>query len=149
MNFPAAISRLRPADTLGAQAARYLVVGGVAFVVDYALLVLLTELAGVNYLASAVFAFVAGLAVNYVLCTKFVFAGRTLSNRGVEFAVFAAIGVVGLGLTELILWCGEEVVGLDYRLAKFVAVAVVLAWNFGVRRAVLFRSVTPRGVVSL
>jgi putative flippase GtrA len=150
MNFPAAISRMRPADTLRAQAARYLVVGGVAFAVDYALLVLLTELAGVNYLASAVFAFVAGLAVNYVLCTKFVFAGRTLANRGVEFAVFAAIGVVGLGLTELILWCGEEVVGLDYRLAKFFAVAVVLAWNFGVRRALLFRgSSSPAGAAGL
>lgn len=139
MKFSAAGLRLSGADTLRAQALRYLVVGGVAFVVDYALLVLLTELFAVDYLVSAVIAFTAGLAVNYCLCTTFVFSGRSLSNRRLEFAIFAAIGVIGLGLTELILWCGEEVLGIDYRIAKFFAVAVVLAWNFGVRRAVLFR----------
>lgn len=143
MNFSATSLRLRGADTLHAQAIRYLVVGGVAFVVDYGLLVLLTELAGLNYLVSAIVAFTAGLAVNYCLCTTFVFSGRSLSDRRVEFAVFAGIGVIGLGLTELILWCGEEVLGVDYRVAKFFAVAVVLAWNFGVRRAVLFRNTGP------
>lgn len=139
MNLSAAISPHRGAHTLRTQALRYLLVGGVAFVVDYALLVLLTEVAALNYLASAVVAFVAGLAVNYRLCTTYVFSGRSLSNRRLEFAIFAGIGIVGLGLTEVILWCGEELLGIDYRIAKFVAVAVVLAWNFGVRRAVLFR----------
>jgi putative flippase GtrA len=143
MNFSTIRPRPHGADTLRAQAIRYLAVGGVAFVVDYALLVLLTELFAVDYLVSAIVAFVAGLAVNYCLCTTFVFSGRSLSNRRLEFAIFAGIGVIGLGLTELILWCGEEVLGVDYRIAKFFAVAVVLAWNFGVRRAVLFRNTQP------
>ncbi len=139
MNPSARSVDLRPADTLRSEALRYLLVGGIAFGLDYTLLVVLTELAEINYLVSAVVAFAAGLTANYCLCTTYVFSGRSLSSRRAEFALFALIGVVGLGLTEWILWCGEEWIGLDYRFAKLIAVAVVLAWNFGARRAVLFR----------
>jgi putative flippase GtrA len=143
MDFSTPRSRLRPAETIRGQAVRYLLVGGLAFVVDYALLVLFTELAGVNYLVSAVIGFAAGLAVSYFLCTTIVFARRSCPNRHFEFAIFSMIGVVGLGLTELILWLSEEVLHVDYRYAKVVAAAAVMAWNFSVRRAVLFRHPPP------
>lgn len=127
------------ADRLYAQFLRYLVVGGIAFAVDFTVLILLTELAGIHYLASAGIAFCAGLLLNYVLCITWVFRSRTLQDTRTEFVVFSLVGVAGLGLTELILYAGTGRLGFDYRLSKIVAVATVLIWNFSARKLLLFR----------
>ena len=122
------------------QLIRYSVVGGVAFAVDFTLLVLLTDVVYLNYLWSAAIAFLAGLVVNYQLSISWVFSHRTLENRQFEFLVFTAIGLIGLVLTELILYGGTEYLNIDYRWVKIVAVAVVLFWNFGLRKLLLFRN---------
>jgi putative flippase GtrA len=121
------------------QFARYLCVGGLAFVVDFASLYLLTEFAGLHYLISAAMAFLFGLITNYFLSRVWVFDRRTMGNAAIEFAVFAAIGVVGLGLNEFIIWSIKEKIHLHYMAAKTVSAGVVLVWNFGARKVMLFR----------
>jgi len=126
-------------DSALTQAFRYIFVGAVATVADIYCLHTLIARAHVPYLESAAVAFVVGLIVNYALSIRWVFASRTMGNRTVEFAVFGAIGLAGLGLTELVMWTSVEKLGLGVMLAKLLAVVVVFAWNFGLRRALLFR----------
>ena len=130
---------LRPTSNLAAQVLRYLVVGGMATVVDVALLIMLTDFADLHYGVAAVFAFTAGLLTNFSLSTTWVFPCHSIADRRVEFALFAAIGVVGLLVTELVLWTGSELLLCDYRLSKLVAVGIVLIWNFSLRKLLLFR----------
>jgi putative flippase GtrA len=127
------------AESLPVQFFRYGIVGGAAFVVDFATLVVLTDAVGLNYLASAAIAFTLGLATNYALSIRWVFASRSLESRTAEFTVFAVVGVLGLGLTEVVLFTGTNLAGLDYRLSKILAVALVFFWNFAARKALLFR----------
>jgi putative flippase GtrA len=129
----------RPTANVAWQAARYLCVGGIAFLADFGTLVALTEWASMHYALSAAFAFGVGLAVNYLLSVTWVFHHRVFSDQRTEFMLFAMIGVAGLGLTEVIMWCGTEVAGLDYRISKLIAVALVLFWNFAARKVLLFR----------
>jgi len=124
---------------LAFQFARYVVVGGVAFVADAGTLWVLTEVAGVHYLVSNVGGFAVGLLVNYLLSVRWVFARHSGRPVGVEIGVFAAIGVAGLGLNEVLLWAATEGIGLHYMLSKVLAAGVVLVWNFGARRWFLFR----------
>ena len=131
---------MTPSERVGVQLFRYLFVGGVAFLLDAGPLVARTELFGVHSLVSGAVGFGVGLVVNYVLSTRWVFAHRTLANRRVEFLVFAAIGVVGLGLNEMLLFVGTENMGLDYRVSKLLAVVTGLGWNFTARRVLLFRN---------
>lgn len=121
------------------QFGRYVVVGGAAFGADFGLLYLLTEFGGMHYLASAAVAFVAGLILNYVLSRSWVFDRRTLESTSVEFLVFAGIGVIGLLLNEVILWVVAGQLKFHYLLAKGGSAGVVLVWNFGARRFLLFR----------
>ena len=130
---------IQQTESIHVQFFRYGIVGGMAFVVDYAFLIGLTEFAGLNYLASAAVAFIAGLVTNYLLSVNWVFSHRSLSDKRAEFVVFAVIGVVGLGLTEVVLFVGTDLAGIDYRIVKLVAVGLVFFWNFGARKAVLFR----------
>ena len=127
------------ADSTRVQLMRYLVVGGVAFAVDFTVLVVLAESFHVGHLVAAGIGFFVGLLVNYQLSVVWVFRHRSLSNRYAEFVVFAMVGLIGLGWTELILFGGTDMLGLDYRISKILAVMVVLFWNFGMRKILLFR----------
>lgn len=127
--------------------ARYLVVGGTAFLVDYGVLYLsktflfqsLGDL-GV-YLATAL-GFLAGLVYNYVLSLVWVFRsakdqkkGRTLG----AFLLFSIIGIIGLLLTEGGMFLGYQLLHINYLIVKLFVAAVVLLWNYGARKILIFK----------
>ncbi len=117
---------------------RYTFVGGFAFIVDFSLLFILTELMGIHYLISAAIALTAGLIINYFLSILWVFDKRKMVNKSVEFTLFAVIGIVGLGLNELFIWVFTEFAGLYYLLSKIISTAIVYLWNFFARKFTLF-----------
>ena len=98
-------------DNLLIQFVRYFFVGGFAFIVDFGLLYILTEYAGLHYLLSATLSFIAGLVVNYIISCIWVFNNSKFRNRIVEFLFFAAIGVVGLGFNDLLIWLFTDCIG--------------------------------------
>lgn len=119
---------------------RYFVASLIALFVDAGLLVLLTSGAGVPYLWSGAIAFLAGLATVYILSVRWVFIKRALNDMKVEAIIFAVIGVVGLGINELVLYGLTGVLGFHYGLAKAASVGLVFFWNFGARKYLLFRT---------
>jgi len=117
---------------------RYTFVGGLAFLVDFGTLYFLTEFFHIHYLVSAGIAFIFGLTVNYFLSILWVFSSRTMENRLLEFFLFALIGLVGLGLTELFLWILTDIFLIYYLLSKIITTIIVYFWNFFVRKLMLF-----------
>ena len=127
-----------------AEFARYVLVGGAAFIIDLTTLVVLQEmvfaaLAWGVYI-SVVFAFCAGLAVNYWLSVNFVFASaREGKGRNFgAFVLFAAICLIGLLLTEAGMWCGVEVAKWNYVFVKIVVSGLVLIWNYAAKKLMIF-----------
>ena len=118
---------------------KYVIVGGIAFAVDFTTLFLLTSVFHIHYLYSAAIGFVLGLTCNYVLSIRWVFSSRNVSNRYVEYGIFALIGVVGLGLNEGVIWLLTAGGGLHYTLSKIGAAGIVFLWNFSCRKFLLFR----------
>lgn len=116
---------------------RYIFVGGVAFLADGGSLFLITTI-GVNYLISVIFAFVIGLAVNYVLSKLLVFENSSVNGK-IEFLVYGIIGVIGLGFTEIIMYVLTEIAGLYFMVSKVIATIIVLVWNFVARKITLYR----------
>lgn len=126
-------------DKLLVQFVRYFFVGGFAFVVDFGLLYILTEYAGLHYLLSATLSFISGLLVNYIISCIWVFSNSKFKNRLVEFLFFAAIGVVGLLLNDALIWLFTDCIGTHYMFSKIVAAAIVYLWNFFARKYLVFR----------
>ena len=126
-------------DRLLVQFVRYFFVGGFAFVVDFGLLYILTEYAGLHYLLSATLSFISGLLVNYIISCIWVFSNSKFKNRLVEFLFFAAIGVVGLLLNDALIWLFTDCIGTHYMFSKIVAAAMVYLWNFFARKYLVFR----------
>lgn len=126
-------------DKTGIQFFRYIFVGGVAFLVDFGSLYVLTDYVGIFYLISAAIAFILGLVINYLLSVNWVFNRRTLDNKTAEFSIFAIIGIVGLGLNELFIWFFTAELALFYLISKILAAIIILFWNFFARKLTLFK----------
>lgn len=123
------------------QAFRYLVSGGTAFVADTGLLTLLTELFGREHLLLwTAIAFAVGLLITYLFSILWVFDNRNMKSRTAEVAVFVLIGIIGLGLTELLMWLIAQKAGLHYLPAKIITTVIVFVWNFMAKKLLLFRS---------
>lgn len=129
---------IEPTTNIWIQLIRYGFVGGIAFLADYCSLYLLTDLCDIHYLLSAGIAFIIGLTVNYLLSISYVFNTQRKTEGWIEFIVFAIIGIVGLGLNELIMWCGCDLLGWHYMVVKLISTGAVFFWNFLVRKFVLF-----------
>ncbi|GAA5164390.1 GtrA family protein [Viridibacterium curvum] len=115
---------------------KYLLVGGIAFAVDFALFSTCLS-AGLHYLPAVCVGFIGGLLTNYALCVAWVWRG-TQARSLRDLLVFALVGVGGLALTSLGMWIGIDVLDAPERASRIVMAALVLVWNFGLRRAFVF-----------
>jgi putative flippase GtrA len=117
---------------------RYFGVSLAALAVDMGCLLLLAQF--VHYLWAATLGFLLGALTSYVLAIRWVFRHRRLAaSPRVEFAAYAAIGAVGLGLNNLVIFLAVDGAGLGLWLAKIAAAAITFAFNFGTRKWGLFR----------
>lgn len=112
-------------------------VGGICFVIDYGVMVLLTEVAGMEYLLSCGISFTVSVIANYLLSMKFVFERKDTLDRRVEFIIFVIMSVIGLGLTELLMWVFVDKANIHYMISKIVVTAIVMVYNFVTRKLLL------------
>lgn len=120
---------------LKTQIFRYVISAGVAALVDIVILIAAIRALDAHYLIAGALGFVGGVSTNYALSSQWVFGVRQQTFRG--FAVFALVGMGGLGLTELILYFLSGGLGLSVVFAKIVALGAVFSWNFTLRRKLL------------
>lgn len=131
-----------PRKSLVGQFLRYLVTGGLAFVVDFGLFALCLYVFEWHYLLANLVGLVAGLVLNYAMSILWVFTAceRSLEKRRVtEFSLFALVGIAGVGINQLLMYGMVDGLEFNEMISKMVAAVLVLMWNFGARKLMLFR----------
>ncbi len=149
---PAASAKVHGLAPLIREFLRYTAVGGVSFLVDLGVIYLFREhvFGGIRGDASRLaisvaLGFLAGLLVNYALSQLFVFTAPGQRERGRSFSAFArhaTIGLIGLGLTELLMLLGVRLAGdhgLRYLIVKVFVAGIVLIWNYAGRRLWIYQ----------
>ena len=121
-------------ESIAKQFAKFGVVGGIAFVIDYALMIALTEVLSVPYIASATISFIISTIFNYLASMRYVFAHRDDISKRREFAMFVVLSVIGLLMNDALMALGTTVIGIDYRITKIGATGIVTIYNFISRR---------------
>lgn len=112
-------------------------VGFLCFFIDYGIMVLLTEVAGIVYLVSSACSFTVSVIVNYILSVTFVFETDKEKSRIKEFIVFVFLSIIGLGINQLCMWFGVELLHISYLIVKIGATAVVMVYNFISRKLII------------
>ncbi len=120
-----------------AQFMKFGVVGVIAFIIDYGVMIFLTEVFGVPYLISTTVSFVVSVIFNYFASMRYVFERRDDMSRKREFVIFVVLSVCGLGINDLFMWLMVDFLFIDYRISKIVVTFIVAVWNFVTRKIFL------------
>ncbi len=119
------------------QIMKFGVVGVIAFVIDFGVMVFLTEVFGIDPVISATVSFIISVIFNYAASMRYVFSHREGMSRSREFIIFVVLSAIGLGINDMLIWAGTDLASFDYRLVKIFATAVVMIWNFVTRKIFL------------
>ena len=140
---------------------RFIIVGGIATVVDFLCMGLLMYLMQKDIYSSFInvfinaptpstlatilgtsFGFVCGLIVNYILSILFVFneKGNSKSTKG--FIIFTVLSVIGLGINILGTFIGFDLLHINQWLVKIIMTIIVLIYNYISKKLVLFKKKT-------
>ena len=112
-------------------------VGGIAFLVDYGVLMLLSQALGWNALLSSAISYVISVVFNYYASMHFVFKRRDDLSVKRELFLFVALSLVGLAINSALMAAGTALFGegaLAVTGTKVVATVVVALWNFWSRK---------------
>lgn len=122
---------------LAGQIGKFLIVGVSAFLIDYTLMVLLTEFFSVNYLISATISFSVSILFNFFASMRFVFSRKEDLSRKGAFFIFIILSVLGLVLNGLLMWVGVDVFDADYRVIKIIVGSIIGILNFVAKKILI------------
>ena len=131
------------------EALRFAITGGVCFAVEFVCLVLLRDTIGLDTLVATPLAFLVSVALNYLMCVKWVFRGVGEQKRSAQ-AGFLLTSVMGLLLNEGLMLLFRVLFGEDqpvitvlsftvtmYMVNKVLSTGIVMIWNYFTKRAIL------------
>ena len=112
---------------------RFGIVGFTAFLIDAGLLFILTEFCHIHYLISSIISFVVSLVYNYILSIFWVFDVQKKQTYK-EVLLFIILIIIGLGLNQLIMYLGVDLLHIYYMFCKVLATIIVMIYNFITRK---------------
>ncbi|MBY0366714.1 MAG: GtrA family protein [Roseateles sp.] len=115
----------------------YFIGSCLALALDTAVLLLALR-CGMSLVAAASTGFLSGMSISYFVSVRYAFARRSLRDRRIEFLSFVLIGLLGLGLTQLLLALLTSQLHLPVLAAKAVTAALVFFFNYSLRKHLLF-----------
>lgn len=115
----------------------YLLVGGLATLTEWAAFFLL-GLAAVHYAPATILAYLLSTFINWLAGRWLIFKERRLSLWKELAGVYLA-SLLGLLLNLLIMWVAVDLLTIPEMLSKIAATALVFAYNFLVRKLLIYR----------
>ena len=141
------------------EAARFVITGGVWFAVEFVFLVLFRDGFGLDTLVATPLAFLISVALNYLLCVKWVFHAAGKNRHGAQ-AGFLLTSVIGLFLNEGLMLLFRVLFGEDavvftvfsftvtmYMVNKTLATLIVMVWNYFTKRMILKKKLDNGGAL--
>jgi putative flippase GtrA len=127
---------------IGPQGARYVIVGGLAFCVDFGVTRLAIKV--LPLLAANTIGFIVANVFNFLLAHGWVFGARFDRKRFVPaYAAVLTVSLVGLLVNNAVVWILVGLVGMGLLPGKIIATLAGLGWNFTARKSWIYKSETP------
>ena len=117
----------------------YLIVGGLATIVEWAGFWLFSEKMGIAYLLATTFAFAISTFANWLFGRLLVFRGKQNQSLLREILSVYLASVVGLLLNLLIMFVLVQLLALGKMPAKMIATVLVSAYNYLIRKLVIYK----------
>lgn len=119
------------------QMTKFVITGVIATAIDWAIFYILVYVVNIDPLIAQLFSFLFATWFNYWSNTKWVFNTTKNKTRRRLITEFFIISVIGLGISEAILAVLIRILHMNDMLAKVIATAVVMVFNFVTRKIFL------------
>jgi len=117
---------------------KYGITAGIATLCDWGSYYIFYDKLKINYLIAACFSFVIWFTVNYILSVIFVFK-ESKYKRSKEFFLVLVTSLIGLGINMICLYILVDLFFFIPIIAKMIATAVCMIWNFIMRKLFVFK----------
>ena len=116
---------------------RFVVVGGIATIIDFVFLYIFKELFNFNLVLANTLAFIISVIYNYIASIKWVFDIDKNKNSKIQFLLFITFSVIGLILNNIFIYLFTDIMGIYYLISKIIATLFVMIFNFVTRKIFL------------
>jgi dolichol-phosphate mannosyltransferase len=119
---------------------KFIIVGGLAMLINLAVLYVLISMLGIWYLASSIVSFLVALMANFFLQKVWAFGSRR-DKPYRQFAAFFGTNIFNLGLNTLIMYLLVSHVGIEYLIAQIITSVLISIESF-FAYSVIFKKAT-------
>jgi putative flippase GtrA len=116
---------------------KFVIVGGIATIIDFIIYYICYNYIGLNPLLANIISFSISVIYNFYASVKWVFDVDNSKNKKVIFIEFIVFAVLGLLLSELLLFIFIDKCGLKKMISKILATIIVMVFNFITRKLFL------------
>ena len=116
----------------------YLIVGGLATIVEWVAFYVLSSLFKVHYAPATSLAFILSTAANWLFGRLIMFRDSKQSTAK-ELLKIYMVSIIGLLMNIAIMFIAIEKIGIQEMISKIIATGVVFIWNFLIRKLVIYK----------
>lgn len=116
----------------------YLIVDGIATIVEWIIFYILNSLFYLHYIPSTIIAYIISTFSNWAAGRLLVFKRSEKGFVAEIFSIYAA-SIIGLLLNLAIMWVIIDFVNANSMIAKIVATILVFLWNYIVRKTIIYK----------
>lgn len=114
---------------------KFLINGGICFVIEYALTIIFTDICGFYYLISSTIAFLIATLINYIICVCWVFDINKDANKKQQIMFFIT-SLITLGLNQGLMYVGVSLFLINYKIMKIIATGIVTVVNYVFKKTI-------------
>lgn len=122
-------------ENLFIQIFKFVIVGGIATVIDFLLLFVFKDVIHLQVIVSNTLSFCISLIYNYIASVNWVFDVNREKDSKKNFIIFLIFSIIGLIINDLIMYLLINT--LDTFISKIIATLIVMVFNFVTRKKFL------------
>ena len=115
---------------------KFVVVGGIATLIDWIIYFVLFNYFHIFPLISNIISYSISVIYNFIMSVKWVFDTKDKSMKRLLFE-FIILSLIGLIISEFIIWLFLEILSFNSIIAKILSTLIVMIINFILRKKVL------------
>lgn len=116
---------------------KFIIVGGIATLIDWVIYFILYKIVKLNPLYANIISFSISVIYNYIASCKYVFKVDTSKSKSRRFIEFITFALIGLLINELLIFGLVTKLKWNAMLVKIIATAIVMVFNFVTRKKFL------------
>ena len=123
------------------QIIKFVIVGGIATIIDFSIFHILHNILNANVVYSNVIAFSISVIYNYIASVKWVFEVDEKKSKKKQLVFFFALSIIGLLINTIIVHLWVDILHFDSKIqslfGKAIATGIVMVFNFVTRKIFL------------